>query len=119
MNFKNMKFIPKEELDKLIKSGQAKRIHLYNCQDMLRPRGAMKKESLSLYLFELLNSIYHDWTNIEYNDSPPKEILMTMLTKNLKEEVGIAIKEFKNQIKEEEKRRKLSVISGGKSEDKE
>jgi len=93
--------ISKEELEKHIKDGTAKRIHLYDSTDILRPRGSLKKESLSLKIYELLKSYYEEWSNSKYSDSLPKVSLLSRLEINLNEEIQIGLKKFKEEVKNE------------------
>lgn len=76
----------------------AKRIHLTNVSDILRPRGTLKKDSLSLYLFEKLISEYEYWTDPEYSDNPPVGKLIELLLKNLSDEVSFASIEFLKEL---------------------
>jgi len=79
----------------------AVRVHLYNVQNVLRPRGEkLQKESLSLYIYDRLNGVYENWTNLEYGDNPIKKDLIEIIRRNLEEEVQIAWNEFKENIKE-------------------
>ena len=72
----------------------AKQIHLYNFEDLLRPRGSMKKESFSLETFERLKGVYEDWLDEECSDSQPAHLIAHRLLTNMKEEIDIAIKAF-------------------------
>jgi len=74
------------------------RIHLYNINDVLRPRGSMKKESLGETILERLQSVYESWTNPEFGDNPDIDDLYKAMEKNLHEEVDGAWKEFIIQV---------------------
>ena len=75
-----------------------RKIHLYNFCNLLRPRGSMEKESLSLYLKEKLHSVFHDWTDPRHIDSQDSYVVENKLIENLREEVELAIREFQNNI---------------------
>ncbi len=72
----------------------AVRVHLYSPERVLRPRGSLKKESLSEYLLERLTNSYEDWTDEDYGDNPSKLKLLELLKENLDQEVRIAWREF-------------------------
>lgn len=93
-----MKFIPKEELEKLIKEGKAKQIHLSTLERILRPRGTLQKESLGLTIFEKLLNNYLYWTDPKYADLPEVPELLLQLRKNLDEETFMAWNEFMRLI---------------------
>jgi len=80
----------------------AKRIHLYNFDDILRPRGTLEKESLSLYVEDRLTSSYESWSDPEYGDIPRKKELLEKLKINLISEIYNAWVSFceKNNIAE-------------------
>lgn len=88
-----------EELQKAIDEGRAQRIHLYNCENILMPRGSMKKESIGLYILERLKGNYEYWTDSKYGDNPPKEEVVEILHRNLMNEVNNAWEEFIGEIK--------------------
>ena len=46
------------ELMRQIQSGQIKRTHLYDIRNILRPRGPMQKESLSLEIYDYLKEAF-------------------------------------------------------------
>ena len=73
---------------------EAVRVHMYNVENVLRPRGHMKKESIGLAVLDRLNSCYEEWTTSEYGDNPSKEELLQFLERNLQQEVVGAWKEF-------------------------
>ena len=70
------------------------RVHLYNVENVLRPRGHMKKESIGLYIKEKLHDAYESWSDPECGDSIDPEKLMELLHKNLTEEVNGAFRDF-------------------------
>lgn len=74
---------------------EAVRIHLYGAQNMLKSKGTMQKESLSLKIFERLQATFESWTDHKYGDSlPPKEVLKR-LKFNLNNQVASAWSEFR------------------------
>jgi hypothetical protein len=89
-----MKVIPKEELEKLIKSGKAKQVHLIGCGRTLKPRGSLKKESIGLTILERLLTNFEHWTNPKYSDNPDVGTLLSYLKSNLDSEVSAAWNEF-------------------------
>lgn len=72
----------------------AVKVHLYDYHNVLRPRGSMEKESLSLSLYERLVSAFEHWTDPNYGDNPKKEELVEGLKDNLREEVETAWRQF-------------------------
>jgi hypothetical protein len=72
----------------------AVKVHLYDYHNVLRPRGSMEKESLSLSLYESLVSAFEHWTDPDYGDNPKKEELVEGLKDNLREEVETAWRQF-------------------------
>jgi hypothetical protein len=80
-------------MDELIPP-DAVRVHMYNVENVLRPRGHMKKESIGVTVLERLNSCYEEWTNSDYGDLPSEEELLKLLERNLQQEVVGAWKEF-------------------------
>ena len=72
----------------------AVQIHLYDVQNVLRPRGHMLKESIGVYLLERLQSAYESWTDPKYGDNPSEVELMEILHRNMMEEVNGAYAEF-------------------------
>lgn len=84
------------KLDYPIPKG-AVRLHLYRFEDVLRPRGTMKKESLGAYILERLEGAFEQWSNGEYGDNPEVTMLFQHLHKNLMEEVQNAWREFENR----------------------
>ena len=73
------------------------KVHMYNVENVLRPRGHMKKESISEYIIERLMSSFESWTNKEYGDNINPDELLQLLKKNLKEEIDGAWDEFINR----------------------
>jgi hypothetical protein len=82
------------ELMKQIQQGKTKRMHLYDIRNILRPRGSMQKESLSLKLYEYLREAFAYWSDPKYGDSVTAEKLVPLLKHNLEQEVTIAWKRF-------------------------
>jgi len=76
----------------------AVRIHLYSHENVLRPRGPMKKESVGDYILDKLLGAWDEWTNPEYGDLPDKETLLKTLHKNLEEEVNGAWSSFRERV---------------------
>jgi len=75
--------LTKEELEKGLKSGEIKRIHLYKWEDVLMPRGSMEKESIGPYLLERLQGAHENFTDPQYSDNPIEEELTQKLYLNL------------------------------------
>jgi hypothetical protein len=69
-------------------------IHLYHFPNVLRPRGTLKKESLSLSIYEKLQSYFEDWTDEKYGDSKPTKEVINQLRQNLLEETTNAFDKF-------------------------
>ena len=69
-------------------------IHLYNVEDVLKPRGSMEKESIGAYLLEKLESTFEHWTHEKYGDNPPPLVLMKLMHDNLMSEVQQAWNAF-------------------------
>jgi len=80
-------------------------IHLYKFQDVLKPRGTMKKESLGALILERLCDYYESWTSEEYGDLPSEDELLKRLNKNLKDEVENAWLHFLIEVEEKAKKR--------------
>jgi len=93
-----MTVISQKEMDELIASGRAKLVHLYDVENVLRPRGQMQKESIGIYILERLLSYYESWTDERHGDNPKQTDLIRLLQKNLKEETDAAFKEFLRRI---------------------
>jgi hypothetical protein len=68
----------------------AVRVHLYNSKNVLMPRGSMKKESIGLYLYDVLKGSYESWTDPKYGDNPDPQDLLTIMYKNLHHELECA-----------------------------
>ena len=75
------------------------KIHLYDVENVLRPRGHMKKESITEYILEKLEGSFESWTNKECGDNPEVSELLQLLKKNLREEIDGAWEEFLKRIK--------------------
>lgn len=76
----------------------AVRVHLYNFSNILRPRGTLQKESLSLNIYEKLTSSFKEWTDKDHGDSRLPEEVIEKLKQNLKEEVDNAFDKFLNEF---------------------
>ncbi len=74
------------------------RIHMYDVNNVLRPRGHMKKESIAEYILDRLEGSFESWTNKEFGDNPEVSELLAILQTNLKEEVDGAWREFIKRI---------------------
>jgi len=100
------------KIDKLPEG--AVRLHLYNFQNILRPRGPLRKESLSNYIYERLQSDFEDWTDKEHGDSRNVKEVINQLRQNLMEETTYAFEKFldglieKNKIQLEENKNEVS-----------
>ena len=70
------------------------RFHLYDVKDVLRTRGSMRKESLSLDIHRRLISAFESWSDGEYADAVPYEELKNRILTNLRQEVDAAIEAF-------------------------
>ena len=90
INWNNVRVLNKEK--KI--PDNAVQVHLYSVQDVLAPRGSLKKESLSEHILEALNSNYKSWTDEKMGDNPTKDDLVSLLKTNLDQEVWIAWREF-------------------------
>lgn len=77
----------------------AVKVHLYNIENVLRPRGHMKKESVSEYIMDRLMGAFESWSDDQHGDNPEIDTLLRLLQKNLKEEVDGAWIEFLKRIK--------------------
>lgn len=71
-----------------------KQLHLYRPEGMLKPRGAMLKESIGMKICEELISYYESWTNEKYADNPEQKEVIAILKKNLDDEVAASWKTF-------------------------
>ena len=72
----------------------AVQVHLYKPEGMLKPRASMIKESLGLKICEELISYYKSWTNPKYGDNPSQTEVLSILKKNLDDEVAASWKTF-------------------------
>jgi len=71
-----------------------KQIHLYNIDDVLKPQGSLRNESLSLAIIEKMKDAFESWTDPKYDDSVDKQTAIDMLMHNLEKEVIIATVKF-------------------------
>ncbi len=85
-----------QELENLPKRSQ---LHVYYPEDVLRPRGHMKKESIGQYILDRLEGAYESWTDERYDDNPHELSLLVQLHKNLMEEADGAWKQFTEKLK--------------------
>ena len=72
----------------------AVQVHLYKPEGMLKPRASMIKESLGLKICEELISYYKSWTDSKYGDNPSQAEVLSILKKNLDDEVAASWKTF-------------------------
>jgi len=72
----------------------AVRVHLTRNENVLRGRGPLRKESLSLTIFEWMESAYEHWTDPKYGDNPSPNITRKRLIDNARSETELAIAEF-------------------------
>lgn len=79
----------------------AVQVHLYNVENILKPRGSMKKESLSAYIHDKLTSVYDSWTDEKYGDKVESVELLHLIRENLMSEVQAAFGKLINDIGEE------------------
>lgn len=77
----------------------SKQVHLYNAEDVLKPRGTMKKESLGEHIFYRLDSIFEDWTDPKYADNPSADVLLMQMYENLQDEVSHAWESFATKLR--------------------
>lgn len=90
------KMLTREQIEEGLRNGTITKMHLYSHENILRPRGGvMEKESLSLHVFERLQSAFEEWTDEKYGDNPTRKELIDTLQKNLKEEMRIAWQRFR------------------------
>ena len=88
-----------ESLEKIPEG--AVQVHMYKPEGMLKPRASMIKESLGLKICEELLSYYESWTNLKYGDNPSQTEVISILKKNLDDEVASAWKTFLHCINTE------------------
>ena len=81
-------------MERLKSMEKAQKIHLYKVEDVLRPRGSMKKESLGELVYDRLMSSYESWTDSKYGDNPDEEKLLKQLKQNLTGEIESAWNQF-------------------------
>jgi hypothetical protein len=85
------------KIDKLPEGVQ--RIHLYNFDNLLRPRGSMQKESIGVSLYEKFVREYEYWTDPNYGDRRPPEEVVQKIRENVMEELEQAFIKFLQDIK--------------------
>lgn len=76
----------------------AKQMHLYRIHNALRPRGSMRKQSLSLQVYEKLVDLFQTWTDQKYGDSLPQNEAAEIILKNLSQQIDIARRQFLRQV---------------------
>ena len=76
----------------------ANQIHLYDIQNILRPRGHMKKESIGILVKESLEGAFDSWTDKQYSDRVHPTFCLTILLKNLEEEINGAFDSFVKSV---------------------
>ena len=111
-----MKIVDESEIPK-----GAVRVHMYDPQNVLMPRGSMKKESIGPYLLERLKGCFEDWSDEKYGDNPSIPDLIKYLHTNLMGEVEKAWHSFIGEATSGLDDRellllKLSVIANAKPE---
>jgi hypothetical protein len=72
----------------------ADRMHPYPLERILKPRGEMEEESLSLKIYEILMAAYDNWTDTAYVDNPDPQNLLETLAENYHDEVCTAWDRF-------------------------
>lgn len=72
----------------------AVQVHIYKPEGMLKPRGSMIKESIGLDICEKLISYYESWTDSKHGDNPTQVEVISILKKNLDDEMAAAWKTF-------------------------
>ena len=72
--------------------------HLGLIENTYKPRGSLKKNSLSAQLLERLESDQQFWTDESYGDSLEGHVAAERLVIGLRAEVEIAIEEFTRRI---------------------
>lgn len=68
----------------------AQKVHISPPQNVLRPRGSLEKESLSMHILDRLKVNFEHWTDLKYGDSLTPAKAISILKKNLAEEVEAA-----------------------------
>lgn len=87
-----------DEIRNMIRKGT--QIHFYDQKNILRPRGGeMEKESLSLSIYEKLESAFESWTDKKYGDALSRAGAIKQIEKNAKEEFETAMKAFKQKYR--------------------
>ena len=91
MTFRRLTKEEAKDLQGKIDRGEIKEVHLYNPENILRPRGGvLQKESLGLTILEKLISYYESWTDPRYEDNPDENELLRIMQRNLSQEVEAA-----------------------------
>jgi len=104
-----MTALSKEELEKLIASGKAKKVHLGSPRSALKPRGSLKKESIGLTILERLISVFQHWSGPSYSDNPDIGALIYHLKNNLDLEVAAAWNEFLKMVNSKKSEQEMWV----------
>ncbi len=73
-------------------------VHLYNVQNVLHPRGSMKKESIGSTISDNLVYAFESWTDPKYGDKPNVTDLINHLHNNLVNETNNAWINFAEKI---------------------
>jgi hypothetical protein len=77
----------------------AMRVHMVHVNDVWKPRGSLKKNSLSADLLERLESLQVSWTDECYGDGFVDDLeAADKLIAGLRSEVEVAIEEFKRRV---------------------
>jgi len=78
----------------------AVKVHMYDFDNILHPRGPMEKESLGLVIKKRLMDAYESWTDTNYGDSHPPHIVRIKIIQNCISEMIEAMESFDNEIDE-------------------
>jgi hypothetical protein len=84
-----------------------RRVHRYDWRDVLRPRGEMAEESLSLEIFNQMVAVYETWTDSAYGDLPDLPELRGQIIHNARDAVEEAIEAFAKRFGNSEERTNL------------
>lgn len=85
--------------DDFIMPADAQRVHLYNFDNVLRPRsGRLEKESLSAAVLEHLRSAFNSWTDPRYGDSVTPAMALDKIVENAHEELEYALRRFRRDV---------------------
>lgn len=71
-----------------------KQYHLYKIENVLKPQGSLRNESLSLHILEKMKDALESWTDPKYSDSVDVDTIADMIILNLQKEVTTAIIAF-------------------------